>query len=90
MDAGAGLEHRMSWKTLQELRQCHCHPKQGEPRAKNPDGGNGGKTYKVEETGMKLRRKSSKQNLTKIPARPAASGGLSTPVLLLRQRIFHS
>lgn len=41
-------------RSCQELRPCHCPPKEGEPRATNLDGGNGGKTYKVEETGMRL------------------------------------
>lgn len=38
----------------QELRQCHGPPKEGESRATNLGGGNGGKTYKVGETGLRL------------------------------------
>lgn len=41
-------------RSCQELRPCHSLPKEGEPTATNLDGGNGGKTYKVEETGMRL------------------------------------
>lgn len=41
-------------RSCQELRQCHCPHKEGEPAATNLDGGNGQKTYKVEEIDMRL------------------------------------
>lgn len=82
-------------RSCQELRQCLCHPKEGGAQSKK----SGWEWRKNLQSGRSryetLRRESSKQNLAKSPARPAArlvpaSGRLCPPVLLLRQRIFHS